>query len=81
MELLLGKTFPSAEFACGGADDRMKIFTTDGTIRIELIRLLAQKTGLNHSAFEVLELEEIPRSQSGKIRYDVLSTTLFAAPR
>jgi acyl-coenzyme A synthetase/AMP-(fatty) acid ligase len=72
MELLMGEAFPTADIACSGDDDRMRIFTTDGGIRQELVKLLVDITGFNHSAFEVTEIDEIPHMASGKIRYGAL---------
>jgi acyl-coenzyme A synthetase/AMP-(fatty) acid ligase len=72
-ERLIREAFPSADLVCGGDDDKMRIFTTDGGMRRELIKRLVEMTGFNHAAFEVSEIDEIPRLASGKVNYDKLN--------
>jgi acyl-coenzyme A synthetase/AMP-(fatty) acid ligase len=72
MELLIKEAFPSIDVVCGGVDDKMKIFTVDKSVGNELVKLLVERTGFSHIAFEVSEIKEIPRTKSGKIRYDEL---------
>jgi acyl-CoA synthetase (AMP-forming)/AMP-acid ligase II len=72
-ERLIKASFPDSDFACGGVDDKMTVFTTDISIKDKLLEFLTLKTGLNHAAFAVVEIDSIPRSESGKILYRELS--------
>jgi acyl-CoA synthetase (AMP-forming)/AMP-acid ligase II len=72
-ERLIKASFPNADFACGGVDDKMTVFATDISIKDKLLEFLALKTGLNQAAFSVVEIDSIPRSESGKILYRELS--------
>lgn len=58
--------------ACIGDDSRMQIYVTDETICSEVKSLIAEKTGLMSSSFEVHAIPEIPRFESGKINYKAL---------
>ncbi len=59
------------ETACVGEDDHMRIYTTSKNIK-EVHRLIVEITGLNTVAFKVIEIENIPRNDSGKILYSEL---------
>lgn len=71
-ERLLNSAFPDCECACGGVDDKMTVYITDDSAGMEIIRFLAEKTGINRSAFNVVAVGEIPRNQAGKILYSEL---------
>lgn len=58
--------------ACVGVDDKITIFVLEKGIRNAIINMLAEKTGLNIRAFSVIELDSIPKSDSGKILYPEL---------
>jgi acyl-coenzyme A synthetase/AMP-(fatty) acid ligase len=73
-EHLIREAFPSLDVVCGGVDDTMNIFTTSHGATNDLVKFLVEKTGFNHSAFEVAEIKEIPRTESGKIRYNELNS-------
>lgn len=69
VDSLVKEKFPVLDCASAGADDRLWVFITDES-RTEAVReFLAQKTRLNPSAFRVAFLEEIPKSDSGKVLY------------
>lgn len=64
------------ECACVGVDEKITIFVTDIQNEQAIKDLLLQKTGLNTRAFEVREIDELPKSSSGKILYAELSKLL-----
>jgi len=72
-EQLLIKDFPNVEFACAGKDDKMVIYMNDGNTVENITKFIADKTGINHAAFKVVFIEEIPRNESGKIQYSELN--------
>jgi acyl-CoA synthetase (AMP-forming)/AMP-acid ligase II len=75
IDIMLKTEFPALDIASGGKDDKMKLYVAGGKgdERIsQLVEFLAIKTGLNRSAFEIVEVLEIPRSESGKPLYSKL---------
>ena len=72
-ERLIKSAFPEGDFACGGVDDKMKVFITVAGLEHDVIKHLTEKTGFNHAAFEIVVIDKIPRSESGKILYSELS--------
>lgn len=60
------------ECACTGEDDLMKIYVTGKIGEAVIIDFIAEKTALNPKAFEVHEVDKIPRSGSGKKAYGEL---------
>lgn len=60
------------ECACVGGDEKIKVFATDMRQKGQATALLTQRTGLHPSAFEWVQVPEIPRSDSGKILYGQL---------
>ena len=73
-ERLIKGAFPSIDCACGGVDDKMKIFVAGGAPNgIERIRdFVAEKTHLNFTAFEIVPVASIPKNASGKTLYSEL---------
>ena len=73
-ERLIKGAFPSIDCACGGVDDKMKIFVAGGENHgIERIRgFVAEKTHLNFTAFEIVPVTSIPKNASGKTLYSEL---------
>lgn len=69
MENLIKSRFPGIECACCGVDDRMHVFITDGSFAGDILAFAADATSLNRSAFIVTTVPEIPKNESGKIRY------------
>ncbi|WP_281228038.1 AMP-binding protein [Flavobacterium aquiphilum] len=61
------------DVACVGEDDNMIIYTTHKNYAQEIRSFISLKTGLNHSAFLVKEIDEIPLNSSGKILYSALT--------
>ena len=74
-ERLIKGAFPEIDCACGGVDDKMKIFIVrlsdcpiDG-LRDRIQKFVAEKTHLNFTAFEVVGIDKIPKNESGKTLY------------
>jgi acyl-coenzyme A synthetase/AMP-(fatty) acid ligase len=57
------------EAACGGEDDGLIIYITDGTQHDRAREIIATRTELNPRWFRVVELAALPRSDNGKIQY------------
>ena len=64
----------SAGFECSvvGVDDKITIFIVRDGLEQDIKDLLLQKTGLNTRAFNVRQIEKIPKSTSGKVLYSEL---------
>lgn len=71
-ERLIKTHFDNIECACAGVDDKMSIYVTKPTIEKEIINFVSQKTGLNHTAFKVIVVSEIPKNEAGKTLYKEL---------
>ena len=71
-ERLIKSHFTTFDCACGGVDDKMRIFITDAT-QVEAVRdFIAEKTHLNFVAFSVSPIDKIPKNESGKTLYKEL---------
>ena len=70
-EHLLKKEF-GIECVCAGEDDKMKIFILDSNVRDIIMEYIAAKTGINPVAFEIVVINEFPRNEAGKIKYNTL---------
>ncbi len=71
-ERLIKGEFRDMDCACGGVDDKMKIYITDES-KIDAVRdFVADKTHLNFVAFGVAHLAQIPKNASGKTLYSEL---------
>ena len=73
-ERLIKGAFPGLDCACGGVDDKMKIFiVVDENHGMESVRdFVAEKTHLNFTAFEIVPVALIPKNASGKTLYSEL---------
>ena len=73
-ERLIKGEFSGLDCACGGVDDKMKIYVACGMDgQKEAIRdFVAAKTHLNFTAFEVVQVASIPKNASGKTLYSEL---------
>lgn len=60
------------EAACAGVDDEMYIFITNAEIAGDVKTFVSEKTGLNSSAFHIVVIDEIPKNDSGKVKYTEL---------
>ena len=68
-ERILKTQFPAADIVCTGDDKRMNIFTTDGTLKEQIIPFISAKTNLHNSAFKVFVIDKIPRNDYGKVKF------------
>lgn len=60
--------------ACIGDDDKIQVFISEKHLSPDkVLQYLSEKTGLNHLAFSIRFVENLPRSKSGKIQYSALS--------
>ena len=71
-ERILKTQYPQADFVCTGDDKRMNIFTTDPSLKEEVIPFFSGKTNLHSSAFRVFVIDEIPRNDYGKVKFAAL---------
>lgn len=58
--------------ACVGDDRCMQIYVNSGQDMEAIRRYIADKTGINSSAFRVHYIETLPRNEAGKILYSAL---------
>lgn len=74
IEAFVKKQITQGECACGGVDDKLYVFLTEftETLQTDIKKLLAEKTGLNPSAFTVKAIDEIPKNEAGKTLYKEL---------
>lgn len=61
------------DVASSGVDDHMYIFLTDANYADTVRNFVVEKTKLNHAAFKVIVIDEIPKNDSGKTLYKELS--------
>jgi len=61
-----------SDCACSGRDDEMVIYITDKNKLKKINRYIAEKTSINHQAFIVKYVTEIPKNSSGKTIYSKL---------
>jgi len=61
------------ENVCSGRDDHLVIFITNPAQEKETVDYIVNHTGISRGGFEVKHIEEIPRSESGKILYSSLT--------
>lgn len=72
IERLVKGAFHYTDCACAGVDDHMYLFLTDDSISEQVKRYITEKTGLNHVAFQIKVIPEIPKNDAGKTRYVLL---------
>lgn len=72
IDIMIKNKFGNIECASGGVDDHVYIFLTDETIAEDVRAYVVGKTGLNQVAFQTKIIDEIPKNDSGKIRYNEL---------
>ena len=62
----------NVECACTGNDELMRIYITEESLKDDVKKLIAEKTGLVAKSFDVIVIQTIPRFESGKINYKLL---------
>ena len=60
------------EVACLGTEDRVTVFITAGQHKAALPRLLAERTAIHASAYQVRVVDCLPRTLAGKTDYQAL---------
>lgn len=71
--MMVKARFGSIDCASSGVDDHVRIFVADEIDGGALIRHVAEKTRLNKAAFQVIQVEEIPKNDAGKVLYQELA--------
>jgi acyl-coenzyme A synthetase/AMP-(fatty) acid ligase len=67
-----------AEVACTSAEDRVTVWITDGQQHAALPGLLAVRTAIHQSAFQVRVIDSLPRTPAGKTDYQWLLNEVLA---
>lgn len=68
-ERMIQAEFEGIECACVGEDDQMRIYVVGTSEKEKIVGFISGKTKLNPKAFQVLEIDEIPKNDSGKKQY------------
>ena len=58
--------------ACGGVDNMLSVFIPAGTDPAAVKSLLIEQISLNPNSFRIVEIDQIPRLDSGKTDYQAL---------
>ena len=67
------KNYFTIECACVGEDNCIYIcIAIEHTIDSDILNFISKKTNLNHSAFKVINVDRIPKNESGKFLYKEL---------
>ncbi|GAB7217530.1 AMP-binding protein [Dickeya oryzae] len=72
IEGLIKEKFPGTECACNGIDDKVNIFVTESEHIDAIKKTLSSSMKINHSAFSIKVIPEIPKNEAGKILYSKL---------
>lgn len=67
-----------AEAACTGTEDRVTVWITDDLQQAALPSLLAERTAIHPSAYQVRVIDSLPRTPSGKTDYRALLGEVLA---
>ena len=73
VDRLIKGRFEGLDCASAGVDDHMYLFVTDGSLADEVKAFIVAKTGLNHAAFKMIVIDEIPKNDAGKTLYKDLA--------
>ena len=57
---------------CGGTDDNLKIYITKLDDEDRIMSYIAKHTGINRAGFSFVNINKIPRNDSGKVQYSAL---------
>ena len=60
------------ECACTGIDDSINIFITNPKEKNNIKLYISRKTGIHSSGFKIINIDEIPRNETGKVLYSEL---------
>jgi len=61
------------EGVCGGSDDNLKVYITNPDDKEQIVNYISKFTGINRAGFSFVFIDKIPRNNSGKVQYSVLS--------
>lgn len=73
VDRLIKAEFNFIDCASAGVDDHMYIFITDKSLLQSVRKYIAEKTKLNPAAFNIIEIDEIPKNDAGKTLYTELA--------
>ncbi|MBR2188041.1 MAG: AMP-binding protein [Eubacterium sp.] len=73
VERMIRLEFPDVDCACSGDDNALKVYVTDARFGSGIERFLITRTHINQRAIRIIQIDEIPRNDSGKIVYKELS--------
>ncbi|AJC66808.1 MULTISPECIES: AMP-binding protein [Dickeya] len=72
IEGLIKEKFPGTECACNGIDDKVNVFVTEPEHIDAIKKMLSSSMKINHTAFSIKVIPEIPKNEAGKILYSKL---------
>lgn len=72
IDMMLKDEFKEVECVCGGVDDHICVYVTSDGYEEKMRQFLTQKMKLNRAAFSIKKVGIIPKTDSGKIKYDDL---------
>lgn len=73
VDSLLKNRFKTSDIVSSGRDDFLEIYVVDESISGEITGYLFETLGINKKRMVVYKVKEIPRNESGKIRYAMLN--------
>jgi acyl-coenzyme A synthetase/AMP-(fatty) acid ligase len=68
-ERLIKEEFQNVICAVIGKDDMIQVFIEDSSLKVDIAKFITQKIGLNNRTIKINVLEEIQKTESGKIKY------------
>lgn len=72
VDSMVKKQYPDMDCASTGDDNALILFITDESKTKEVKKFLIERTHLNSKAFKINFINEIPRSEAGKVMYKEL---------
>jgi long-chain acyl-CoA synthetase len=60
------------ECACTGIDDSINIFITNPEEKNHIKSYISKKTRIHSSGFKIIDIDDIPRNETGKVLYSEL---------
>jgi len=74
VDILLKNKFDTLDIVSSGKDDFLDIYVVDGSISEAVTDYIFETIGVNKKRMAVYTVSEIPRNESGKIRYALLDS-------
>lgn len=72
-ERIIRSEFAGEDIVCGGVDDKLYVFTLKEELQGSIKNYVKEKLNMNARAIKVVAIDEIPRSEAGKILYKELN--------